>query len=963
MNAKTLLAALLIILLLTGVAIAQTTQPILRLNTEMHTAKSTHISSDAQAKYILTCSDDKTAKLWDAGNGAFIRTFRPPIGIDNEGLLYSCALSPDGKTAVVGGWTSNDGVNNNIYFFSTNTGELIQRIAGLENVINDLDFSFDGKYLAAALGKTGGVRIYMWSDALTQFQLLKKLEGYEARIYNLCFDHSGRLATVSFDGYLRLYDKYFDKLKEIQISGGKQPRSLAFSPDGKKIAVGYQDSPAIEVYDGTSLSLLYEPDFSDRTNNIEGLYILSFSTDGRYLFGGGSYTINKDGKWWRQIRRWEKEGKGTYSDYTACPNDVMDIKPMPDNSFIFCGSQPDFGRMKADGKLVFYKAAETNNYASKDRTHLKINDEGNEIEFESFGQPSLHFSVRNKQLTANLKGFANLTSYTDQLGNITITDWRSYPSPKLNGKTLNFLKQSESAKCVDISSDKTNIVFGASWYIYCLDATGELKWKTPTQAVVCAVNIAGDNRSVLTAMSDGTIRWYRMSDGALLLTLFAHPDNNRWVLYTANGYFISSEGGDELIGWHINNGADKAADFYPAKNYSDQFYRPDIVSEVLEGCETDLEILKRKGEQTTDISKLPPLVKITSPANNAAIGNPQVTIAVDVTDQGGGVDEVLLYLNGKLVETTQRGFKPMVQNNSKSIRTFNITLTGGENRIKATAFNNSRTEAIADEITLIYQGAKATANLYLFIIGVNDYKNPKYKLNYAIADAASFKAEMEKGSKGIFGRIETVFMENATVTRSSVLEKFTELKGKVNQEDVFIFYYAGHGVMSEDKSSQFYIVPYDVTQLYSTNAEMQKAALSASDLQAFSKDLKAQKQLFVFDACQSGGMVEMLASRGAAEERSIAQLARSTGTYWIASSGSQQFATEFKTLGHGLFTYTILQGLQGGADGNSDKKITVEELSVYLKNKLPEFSEKYKGEAQYPNSFGYGMDFPLIILK
>lgn len=64
---------------------------------------------------------------------------------------------------------------------------------------------------------------------------------------------------------------------------------------------------------------------------------------------------------------------------------------------------------------------------------------------------------------------------------------------------------------------------------------------------------------------------------------------------------------------------------------------------------------------------------------------------------------------------------------------------------------------------------------------------------------------MEKGAKEIFGRVETVFMENATVTRSSGLEKFTELKSKVKQEDVFIFYYAGQGFMSEDKSSQFYI--------------------------------------------------------------------------------------------------------------------------------------------------------------
>ena len=217
-------------------------------------------------------------------------------------------------------------------------------------------------------------------------------------------------------------------------------------------------------------------------------------------------------------------------------------------------------------------------------------------------------------------------------------------------------------------------------------------------------------------------------------------------------------------------------------------------------------------------------------------------------------------------------------------------------------------------------------------------------------------------SNGILCSFQTVFTDT-TVTRKKIIEKFTELKTKVKQEDVFIFFYSGHGVMSEDQSPQFYIVPFDVTQLINNNLEMQKVAISANELKTFSKDLKAQKQLFIFDACQSGGLVEALASRGSSEERAIAQLARSTGTYWIVASGSQQFANEFTTLGHGLFTYTILQGLQGIADGNDDKKITVEEISTYVKYKLPELSEKYKGEAQYPNSFGYGMDFPIYVLK
>ena len=87
-------------------------------------------------------------------------------------------------------------------------------------------------------------------------------------------------------------------------------------------------------------------------------------------------------------------------------------------------------------------------------------------------------------------------------------------------------------------------------------------------------------------------------------------------------------------------------------------------------------------------------------------------------------------------------------------------------------------------------------------------------------------------------------------------------------------------------------------------------------------------------------MVEHLAMCGAAEEKAIAQLARSTGTFWLVASNSDQFATEFKQLGHGLFTYTILEALKGKADGGSkDKKITVKEISAYLNDVVPQLSQ------------------------
>jgi hypothetical protein len=453
-----------------------------------------------------------------------------------------------------------------------------------------------------------------------------------------------------------------------------------------------------------------------------------------------------------------------------------------------------------------------------------------------------------------------------------------------------------------------------------------------------------------------------------LFSLFLHPDNKRWVLWSPKGYFDCSQGADELIGWHVNQGADKEALYFPASKFFEKFYTPNLGSRLLAGEEITGSDVKMASLQ------LPPLVKITSPNSNVRGFKPinsmiqselgTIDIAVDVTDQGGGIDEILLYNNGKLVQTTEKGFRAGENRGFKTTKIFTINLTSGENRILVTAFNAQRTEAIADELRINFMGIQTEkSNLWLFVIGINQYKNSKYNLNFAVADARGFKQQIEQGGTGIFNTIKTTFLTNEEATKPRILKEINNVKAQAKQEDVFIFYYAGHGVMSGEQVPQFYLIPHDVVKLYGNDQSLKTNAISASELKMISAEIKSQKQLFILDACQSGGATGMLAARGAAEEKAVNQLARSTGTYWLAASGSEQFAGEFAQLGHGLFTYCILEGLTGKADGQSDKKITVQELSSYLSDQVPLLSKQYKGSAQYPNAYGYGQDFPIIILK
>jgi len=84
--------------------------PFLRLETSMHTAPIRRISVDAAARYVVTASEDKTARVWELATGKLLQTLRPPVGESNEGKLFAVALSPDGQEVAVGGWTGHESV-------------------------------------------------------------------------------------------------------------------------------------------------------------------------------------------------------------------------------------------------------------------------------------------------------------------------------------------------------------------------------------------------------------------------------------------------------------------------------------------------------------------------------------------------------------------------------------------------------------------------------------------------------------------------------------------------------------------------------------------------------------------------------------------------------------------------------------------------------------------------------------
>jgi uncharacterized caspase-like protein len=141
-------------------------------------------------------------------------------------------------------------------------------------------------------------------------------------------------------------------------------------------------------------------------------------------------------------------------------------------------------------------------------------------------------------------------------------------------------------------------------------------------------------------------------------------------------------------------------------------------------------------------------------------------------------------------------------------------------------------------------------------------------------------------------------------------------------------------------------------------------ALSGKELKEYSLKIKAQKQLILIDACQSGKALENFAMRGPQSEKAIIDLSKSRGLYIMAASEADQTAKEVNDLGHGVFTYSLIEGLKCAADFfEKDGIINVKELNLFVNKKVKEIARKYNLTPQRPVSWEYLNDFPVKLCE
>lgn len=959
-----------------------TSEPTLRIEVGQHTAAIKRLDVDREGQFLVTCSEDKTARVWALPEGKLLQVLRPPIGPGDEGKINAVAISPNGDTVVLAGWTSTSGTDGSVYLFDRDSGRMIHRLVGLESPVFHLSFSPDGRHLAASLygipaSRSGpsvvaaslparGVRVWESSGWIEVFAD----RDYGDASYGCTFDRAGRLAATCFDGLVRLYEpldqgRGFRLLYKVRAPGGAQPYSIAFSPDGERLAIGYADATTVSVLSGVDLS----PQFDPNTEGIDSgdLGSVAWSADGRFLYAGGFFA-DTDGV--RPIVRWEKAGRGTQVRLAAARDTILDLKPWSETKVLFAAADPRFGGFDGNGTKCLDHGPAIADLRGKRQDAFTTSADGRSLRYglgEGERRP-VRFDLQLRLLTTEAPADLAFTAPRIKAEGLVVEGWQNTAAPRLNGAPLPIAPY-ETARSLAIAPDDQHFVLGTDWSLRLFGPDGIPLWRRDVPEVVWGVNVPSDGQLVIAAYGDGTVRWHRLDDGEELLALFVHLDGQRWIAWTPQGYFDASAGADGLIGWQVNRGRDEAADFLPAAHFRQRFNRADVIGHVLDTLDVHDALRKadaaaRRETQVADVSVLlrdnsAPSIDIFTPTNGANFDKNEVTIRYLLRYQGDAAQGELW----SVVEGRPERISPLSVARTQGVAECEVTVWVPPQDVKLELeFRFGEISVRSRGIQLRWTGLapESRPTLYLLAVGVSAYQYYKPPLLYAANDAVEFAKAMRKQEGLMYEKVESRMLPDTEATSTEVLGGLQWLTERAQSADVAMVFLSGHGLT--DRQGSYFFLPhnFELSNTWGTSVPQEILA-------KFLRQIKATKRILLIDTCHAGaaaaagtiGVAETQFEAHVDVDRLANELFHATGIVVLTSSTGNQDSIEHEDWQHGAFTKALLDGLAGEADFAKDNVITIDELNFYLSTRVKQLT----GNRQTPMRLIWGTDFPITRVR
>ena len=911
-------------------------EPTLRIETGMHISQLSNIAVDARCTLAATGSDDKTVRLWSMPDGKPLRVQRLPIDSGAGGKVTTVAVSPDGAwvAASLDDAHARLDATRGIYLFDSATGASVRRIGAIDDAFPmSLAFSPDGRRLAAAT-TWGGLRVF---DVATGALAMRDQPAPRSSGYDVAYGADGALFAVGEFGWITRYETNLKRSARVKAPHQGQAFSIAVEPNGRRIAVGYADTPMLDLFDARTLRWLGTTDLTGVNGDLAAV---AWSSDGQRLLGGGKFIRTESRGLEHLVRTWSVDGKTLRDDRVLGGDPLINMKPCGDAT-AFATYDTGFGLLKPDGAAIFLRESRAPIMELKVGNAFMVSASGTRVDFGlglSNQQPVI-FDVSAGTLTdapPNPAGFAK-----PRTEGLPIKNWFMTERPEYAGKPL-ALDQNEISASLAIRADLTGLVLGTRGYIRRLDASGRQVWVNEGPGDAWGVNLAKDDELIVAAYSDGTIRWRRWSDGAELLALFVDAKDRRWVAWTPTGYYMASPGGEDLIGWQLNRGWEQQADFFPASRFHDRFNRPDIVRLVLETLDEGAAVRRadeaaRRHEDVTPLgAKLPPVVRIMEPVDQGRFSVAQETLGYGLRAPSGlAVDRIDVLIDGRPAKEIGLPLKPP-DPNKEALGSLQIELPPRDLEVGLIAWSGEiASEAV--RVKLTWAGPKPAEQrvhkLNALIAGISDYASSEMALEYGAKDARDFAAALQRQKGGYYADVDVKLLVDREVTRASLVSGLEWLEKQTpGEDDVSVLFLAGHGLTDEKQT--YWFLPSDASE-----DEARAKGVSQSEIRETLQGLSG-KVLWFLDTCHAGG-----ATRPAPVDVTVlvnrVTSAESGGIVAFASSTGREVSVESSTWNNGAFTKAIVEGIDlGMADVFHDGKITTSLLDAFVAKRVGELTEQ-----------------------
>lgn len=634
------------------------------------------------------------------------------------------------------------------------------------------------------------------------------------------------------------------------------------------------------------------------------VYAQAVSPTGRYLALGGT----------KKIVLWDLVRKEVFRTYVA-QRDVVSLAFSSDGTLLAAGSYQEIDLWHVAGGRRLSSLSGHQGYVT-----------------------SLAFSPDGRRIASGSPGEENAVHLWD------------LEEMKLSGRLTYATRYAEVIRELAFSPDGRRIAsvgLDRTVRIWNLEAGGGESRGDPITADPAGtpqtIAFGPDRKTLALGTAEGPIFLYDSTTGKTIKKLEGHIGAVLAAAFTPDGGTLLSSGRDQTLRrWEVNSGR-----LIRTLSFKEEARSIALTDDgaymVVAGPSVHAVFTVREKEG------IPPVIAILTPLHGDSVERSVVRLTAKVVDDKG-IAEVVIHVNGVVWEGEEaQGVRSLTLKEKTSDREIfldeRISLRSGENRITVTAYDlegSIRSESVDVTFT------EEKGEVWAAVIGINRYQHVS-GLRYADTDAKRFYDYLVLDNKIPKEHVTLLLNEEATLQRLRDLLG-VELKEKARRRDTVIIYYAGHGAPEADHASldpdklEKYLLPYDAdpNRLYST-------ALPMAEVSKIFSRLSAERVVMLQDTCFSGSSglggrtIQTDLFRAPVSDGFLTRLTQGKGRVIITASEPDEVSLERDDLGHGVFTYYLLEAFREG-DIDGDGLITTHEVFRYVSEKVPAAT----GQKQHP---------------